>query len=252
VLIEQRGAQGPGTLKVPLRSADSPAVDASSDDDALVEAVRAGDGVAFGVLFERHGQSVFRACRRRVASRQDAEDVLSATFLEAWRIRARAVAVEGSMRPWLLAIAANLSRNHARAARRRELGTARAAGAVDHVVPGPEDEVVASVGAAADAAVLEVVIQALPEGERDVVELCLVEGLSSAQAAHVLEIPEGTVRSRVFRARIRLRAALLQQGERAPGRERLDGSGHHQVGRQDVASAAPAPVRGPMQAGSTS
>ncbi|WP_407671474.1 RNA polymerase sigma factor [Parafrankia elaeagni] len=82
--------------------------------------VAAGDGgAAFGCLFRRHFTAVYAYCFHRLGSWSAAEDASSVVFLEAWRRRADAVVVSGSLRPWLLGVATNVMRNQRRAARRR-------------------------------------------------------------------------------------------------------------------------------------
>ena len=83
--------------------------------------IRAGDPDAFRELFDEYVRSVYNHAFRLTGNWSVAEDVVSLTFLEAWRLRDRVdVSVEsGSLRPWLLGIATNVARNVRRAARRR-------------------------------------------------------------------------------------------------------------------------------------
>lgn len=205
-------------------------------DSDIVGGVVAGYQDAFADLYTRHALVVFRVCARRLGSALDAEDALSATFLQAWQIHQRAVLVEDSLRPWLLAIAVNITRNQTRNERRRVTAWQRGTVGMPQAVEGPEAQVVARIGAARDAAIVSTGIDRLPERERLVLQLCLLEGLSSAQAAVVLGIPAATVRSRLSRARIRLRR-LLQQSDPGGSGEQGPGSGHHQGGRQRVVPA---------------
>jgi RNA polymerase sigma factor (sigma-70 family) len=130
------------------------------------------------------------------------------TFLEAWQARDRVMLVDGSLRPWLLAIARNVVRNSNRSLRRYHLAVDRLHAA--KVERGGDDP--AHVTAATDQATglhraLTAAMADLTGKQRDVVELCLVEELSTAAAAQVLGIPEGTVKSRLAGARVR--AALV-------------------------------------------
>jgi RNA polymerase sigma-70 factor, ECF subfamily len=205
-------------------------------DGDIVDGVVAGRQGAFGVLYSRHAPVVFRVCARQLGSAVNAEDALSATFLQAWQIHHRALLVEDSLRPWLLAIAVNITRNQTRSERRGVAAWLRSTAGTLDSVDGPETEVVARIGAARDAALLSAGIAQLPERERLVVQLCLLEGLSSAQVAVVLGIPDATVRSRLARARGRLRL-LLQQSEHSESGEQARRSGHHQGGRHPVVPA---------------
>jgi DNA-directed RNA polymerase specialized sigma24 family protein len=94
-------------------------MEASVDPDvALWERSVAGDGEAFGVLFDRHGSRLFRHVCWMVETRADAEDVVAAAFLELWRRRGDVRLVDGSVLPWLLVTATNASRNVSRGTRR--------------------------------------------------------------------------------------------------------------------------------------
>jgi RNA polymerase sigma factor (sigma-70 family) len=211
--------------------------DESVGDHDIVQLVVAGDRAGFEVLFNRYAQLVFRVSMRMLESRADAEDALSATYLQAWAIRDRATLVEGSLRPWLLAIAVNIARNDRRSRRRREAAWLRLSVVPDALTtPGmsPENQVVDHMSAYRDAVIVSAGIADLPEAERLVVQMCLLEGLSSAQAAAVLQIPDGTVRSRLARARGRLRR-LLQTTD---GREHEPGSGHLMSERRNLAAPA--------------
>ncbi|GAA4181979.1 hypothetical protein GCM10022252_07160 [Streptosporangium oxazolinicum] len=165
--------------------------------------IRAGDPDAFSRLFDDHARSVYNHAFRLTGDWSAAEDVVSLTFLEAWRLRGRVDADGGSLRPWLLGVATNVARNVNRAARRHADALARLppgeavpdiaeeiAGRVD------DDELLVSVRAA---------LAALRRPEREVLALCVWAGLGYAEAAEALGVPVGTIRSRLSRARKRLR-----------------------------------------------
>ena len=158
---------------------------------------------------------------------------MASTFLQAWQLRDRLVLVDGCLRPWLLGIAVNVALNAARTDRRRAMAWQREADLRQGDAAGPEHAVVEAMTAAHDAAIIAAGIERLTDRERSVVELCLLEGLSTEAAARVLAVPEGTVRSRLRRARTRLRA-LLQSDEISRYGERAAGGGHQQRGRHHV------------------
>lgn len=87
--------------------------------------VNAGDPDAFRELFDEHVRPVYNHAFRLTGNWSAAEDVVSLTFLEAWRLRATVDADGGSLRPWLLGIATNVARNVRRAARRHDGALAR-------------------------------------------------------------------------------------------------------------------------------
>jgi RNA polymerase sigma-70 factor (ECF subfamily) len=177
------------------------AADEPSDIELWDRAV-AGERACFGVLFERHARRVYNHCFRRTASWADAEELTSAVFLEAWRRRREVRPIDESALPWLLGVANNLVRNH-----RRSLGRYRAA-VVRLPPPGaqpdPADDVA---GRLADEAQMRRVlaqVERLPPRDQEVLALCAWSGLTYQEAAEVLGIPVGTVRSRLARARGRL------------------------------------------------
>jgi DNA-directed RNA polymerase specialized sigma24 family protein len=91
---------------------------AVESDEALWRRSLDGDGEAFGALFDRHRDRVFRHACRLVDARHDAEDVTASAFLELWRRRTDVRLVEGSVLQWLLVTATNLGRNTSRGTRR--------------------------------------------------------------------------------------------------------------------------------------
>ena len=82
--------------------------------------VRAGDHDEFGVLFSEHARAVYNHAFRLTGNWSAAEEVVSLTFLEAWRLRGTVRPEGGSLLPWLLGIALNVARNVSRAARRQQ------------------------------------------------------------------------------------------------------------------------------------
>ncbi|WP_234342134.1 RNA polymerase sigma factor [Streptomyces leeuwenhoekii] len=94
-------------------------------DTHLRTRIRAGDHDASGDLFDAYARSVCNHAFRLTGDWAAAEDVVSLTFLDAWRLRERLDADGGSLRPWLLGIATNVTRNTRRAARRHAAAVAR-------------------------------------------------------------------------------------------------------------------------------
>lgn len=172
-------------------------------DQELWSASVGGDGAAFGKLFDRYARAVYNHAFRLTGSWAVAEDVTQSTFLVAWRRRGEARLVDGSALAWLLVVANNTVRVEWRSTRRwrallSRVPREREAGAdlADEVAARLDDERrMASVLAA---------VRQLSRAEREAVALCLWSGVSYAEAAAVLGISEGAVRSRVSRARARL------------------------------------------------
>ncbi|WP_328904647.1 RNA polymerase sigma factor (plasmid) [Streptomyces sp. NBC_00441] len=165
--------------------------------------IRAGDRQAFAALYEEYARPVYNHAYRLTGDWSTAEEVMSETFLAAWRTR-QSVEPEGdSLLPWLLGIATNKARNANRGTGRRLAFLARR--------PAPEpvaDIADATAGQVDDARRLAAVRQALDglrRQDREVLALCVWSGLDYAEAAEALGVPVGTVRSRLSRARERLR-----------------------------------------------
>ncbi|WP_419998713.1 RNA polymerase sigma factor [Streptomyces boninensis] len=182
------------------------------DDLSQRARVRAGDADAFGWLFDEHAAAVHRYVVRVTGSFSAAEDVVSLTFLEAWRLRERVLPDGGSLRPWLLGIATNVMRNTGRAARRHTAALTRLPPA--RPVPDFADEVTQRLADAEELRAAHRALAALRPAEREVFTLCVWEGLDAAAAAEALGVAAGTVRARLSRARKRLRKLTDEELER--------------------------------------
>ncbi|MFF0864098.1 RNA polymerase sigma factor [Nonomuraea sp. NPDC003560] len=178
--------------------------------------IRAGDRAAFSRLFDEYAKAVYNHAFRLTANWSEAEDVMALTFLEAWRLRAKIDPEGGSLRPWLLGIATNVSRNVRRAARRHDDALARIP--KGESVPDFAEEVVGRIDDAERLAAVRRAFGRLRKQEQDVFALCVWAALDYAQAAEALGVPVGTVRSRLSRARRKLaefaeRDGLTEHGE---------------------------------------
>lgn len=181
----------------------------TGSDGALWAAVQQGDRDAFTAVYHRHADAVWNQAYRLTASRTVAEDVLAATFLAAWRRRAEITFDADSARPWLLAVATNEVRTEWRRSTRHRRLSWRVGPAPD--VRDHADSVVASLDGRRRVHAVLAAVQKLPAGQRDAVALCLVAELSPAEAARALGVTEATVRSRIHRARLRLRTMLPEE-----------------------------------------
>jgi len=166
--------------------------------------IRAGDPSAFAELYDSYSRVVYNHAFRLTADWSAAEDVMAETFMEAWRLRDRVDAEGGSLRPWLLGVATNVSRGHYRS-NRRYRAAATAAAAAETALPDHADEVAGRLDDRLRIAAALRALAALRRPEREVLTLCLWEGLEYTAAAEALGIAVGTVRSRLSRARTKLR-----------------------------------------------
>ncbi len=172
-------------------------------DSALVEAARAGSAEAFGVLVERYRAPLVRLAYRLTRDRDEAKDIAQDVFLRAFR-RLDDFRPERPFARWMFVIARNASLD---TIRRRRREAALAAGTEERSFePGPEDVALRN-----DAAVrVHAALEALPSKYRDVLELYYVSDLRYRDIALALEIPIGTVKTYISRAKRRLRAELAE------------------------------------------
>jgi len=163
----------------------------SRSDQELVHVVRRGDAQAFDVLYQRHRDFVWRTALRLTRSEHDALDVAQETFT--WllkRCRSR-LDLSGKLSTYLYPAIRNIAITRVRRAGREVLGevpdregaTGPASGDIEHIVEG------------------------LPEGQREVLLLRFVEDMSLLEIAAALDIPAGTVKSRLHHALRALRAS---------------------------------------------
>ncbi|WP_043728456.1 RNA polymerase sigma factor [Streptomyces zinciresistens] len=194
-------------------------------DFLLHERVRAGDRAAFAQIFDEHARVVYAHAVRTTGDRALAEDVMSLTFLEAWRLRAKLREEVRSVRAWLLGIATNVMRNTARAARRHRDAMSRLP--PPEALPDFSDEVVGQMADAQRLAAAARALQRLKRTDREVFTLVVWSDLGYAAAAEALGIPVGTVRSRLSRTRERLRRLVEEELAADPhGAEPRTGSEH--------------------------
>lgn len=174
----------------------------SDSDGALWLEATSGTERSFAALYDRHRERVFRSAYRKLGSIGDAEEVVAIVFLESWRLRRKVRIVDGSLLPWLLSVTTNTSLNFTRSQRRyrRMLATLPPSPhepdhseAIGHLVDGEERS-----------EALRRALRKLSPGDRAVVDTCLVEELPQSIVAKALDIPEGTVKSRLHRARRQL------------------------------------------------
>ncbi len=163
-------------------------------DGELWVRVRAGDEAALGTLFDRHEARLFRHASRLLTAREDAKDAVTIAFFELWRKRLTVRLVDGSPLPWLLNTVSNAARNLERSGRRYRTLIARTPAADNGREPVASDE--SGVLAA---------LKRLPAREQSVIVLTVLEGYPERAAAETLGIPLGTVKSRLARAKARLR-----------------------------------------------
>jgi RNA polymerase sigma-70 factor (ECF subfamily) len=169
--------------------------------DPVVSSAMAGDPVAFRAVVQRYGQAVYGLCRRYLGE-AEGEDVAQETFLRAF-LNKEKFDTSRPILPWLLTIARRLCLN-----RLRSRGHAPTV-CLDEVSigeTGKDPECLASSRQSLD--IVSQGLSLLPEGQREVLSMYHVEGMSYQQCAQALEVPIGTIMTWLHRGRARLRALL--------------------------------------------
>jgi len=175
-------------------------------DDAAVLARSVHEPDRFAAIYDRYFVEVYRYVSGRLG-RDVADDLAAEAFLVAFRKRDRFDPARGSVRPWLYGIATNLIGQHRRKETRRYRALARAGGrALD--AESHDDRIVDAVTAERLVGRLSAALVDLRRGDRDVLLLVAVSELSHQEISLALDIPYGTVGSRLNRARKKLRKAL--------------------------------------------
>ena len=177
-----------------------------ADDDELVKRVCAGETQVFRLLVERHQQHIFNLCYRMVEQREDAEDATQEVFLKAYR-SLKKFRGESRFKTWLCRIATNECLNRLRHEPMGSLDEPSTTEDGVHPVdstPSPlelieQQEIESTVHAAIDE---------LPHTYRLVITLFHFTELSYDEIAQVMEIPIGTVKTHIFRARALLKSKL--------------------------------------------
>ena len=187
-----------------LRSADDP-------DAELVARWQRGDASAFEALVRRHERRVFRLLLRMLGTREEAEDAAQEAFLSLHRHGHR-FRGEARFSTFIYRVAANAALNRRRSlgrarAREKQLALRQAAGA--DLPASPRDPEGSASGAQLQARVQEALLE-LPDDLRMAIVLYDIEGQSYKEISQALGIPEGTVKSRIHRARNALRGLLRE------------------------------------------
>jgi RNA polymerase sigma factor (sigma-70 family) len=179
--------------------------EAGADTDAAVIQLSRHEPEQFTVVFRRHAPYIQRYVTRRLG-RDSADDIVAETFLAAFRQRGSYDLSRADARPWLYGIATNIIGRHRLAETRQYRAVARTG--ADPVTESFTDQVDDRVSASAASRQLAVGLARLSADLRDTLLLVTWGDLSYEEAATALGVPIGTVRSRVSRARGKLRRTL--------------------------------------------
>jgi len=185
-----------------------------SDEEELWSRSIKGEGEAFGLLFDRHRDRVFRHAYRLAGQRHDAEDIMSTAFLELWRQRLKVRIVDGSVLPWLLVTTTNVARNSKRAAfrYRKLLASLPRPDAISNA----NDDFFLQAEMDKDAAKA---LATLSTADLQLVSLVVFEEYTIAAAAAVLNLTPAAAKSRMHRARQRMKTAINAALQPSPALE---------------------------------
>jgi len=190
----------------------------AASDEALLERVKARDTRAHRTLFERFYARLFAFVQRRVNDGALADELVADVFFEVWR-NADRFRGESRVSTWLFGIA---NFKTMAALRQGQRGIRGATGAMNpESLQRVEDrrDLSAALEARGELRRLQSLIGDLPDGQREAVELVFVEGMPYGEAAQRLGVPEATIKTRISRARSRLRREMT-------GRAAIGGRGH--------------------------
>lgn len=186
----------------PKNEAERTVATVEDNDELLMRRMAAGERPALAALYDRYAALLYAVGRRIVRDPGEAEDLVHDVFLEVWRCAADYDATRASVRAWLLL------RMRSRAIDRRKTPRVTRAAAL------PDESLLEELAGAEDPqlspdrARVRRALAELPAEQRIVLELGYYEGLSSSEIAARVEIPVGTVKSRVAAALAKLRAGL--------------------------------------------
>ena len=188
------------------------------EDKEIIEQVLAGDNNAFGALVERYQTRVYNLALRMCGNPDDAFDLAQEAFFRAWR-GLPGFQFDSAFSTWLFRLSANVCLDWLRAKKRRPTVSLTTVDDEDEELQlelpdpgkGPEELVLA----AEDRAALTKALNGLPVEYRQILTLRAIDDLSYAEIAGILKIKEGTVKSRLSRARLALRNKLLQNGNKS-------------------------------------
>jgi RNA polymerase sigma-70 factor (ECF subfamily) len=186
-------------------SDDAP-LDASVTDGQLIGQTLAGEPAAFGQLVLKYQDRLYNSLFRVLGSAEDARDAVQDAFVQAF-VKLESFRGSAAFYTWLYRIAFNLAMSHARRKRpTRSLDFGRTECGIEPVDGQPSAE--ANLACQERATLVHAALAELSDDYRQVIVLRELDGCRYDEIAEILELPVGTVRSRLFRARVELRDRL--------------------------------------------
>ena len=174
-------------------------------DHTALERMARGDHDALAELYDRHARLVYSLALRIVRDQGDAEDVVQEVFSQAWRQAARYESSRGNVIAWLLNLARSRAIDRLRGRRSRPEGTVDPVALEVPDLATPIDEELALSGQATQ---IRAAVEELSVLQRMAIELAFYEGLTHVEIAERLELPLGTVKTRIRQGLLKLKDRL--------------------------------------------
>jgi RNA polymerase sigma-70 factor, ECF subfamily len=189
----------------------APGADCATSDEQLLDRIRGRDSAALRALFQRYHRRVFHFVLRRLGDPGLAEEVVADVFFEVWRSIDH---FAGASRPstWIYGIAhfKSASAHRDRSRYKRAAVVPTNVESLHRVADGRD--ALERLHAREELRIVHRVLSSLPEDQRTVLELAVIEGLPYDEIAERLGLPEGTIKTRVSRARVKLRRGFDRFG----------------------------------------
>lgn len=184
-------------------------IEGLQSESVYIERAQAGDNAAFGILYDHYSKPLYRFIAVKVATREEAEDLLHEVFLSAWRKLPSFKAQGFPFGSWLYKIARNRVIDHYRT--KKQVSSIDDEDSPAHVLADSRASVEESIDSQLDLRTVSKALHLLTDEQREVIEMRFVSDLSPAEIAEITGRREGTIRIIQFRALKRLKQALAQE-----------------------------------------
>ena len=182
------------------------------DECKLIRQMKSGDHSSFNQIYEKYHVPIFRSALLICGNREDAEDVLQDTFVTCWLCIGQ-LRKEESFRYWIFRIMTQAARKRAKE-RSRQLSDEDIVNRIDQMAVSSSMEAADEYERTSDKTVLEAALSALDQASREVIVLYYYEEMSVREVAKTLGLLEGTVKSRLYFARRKMKKILQEGGRR--------------------------------------
>lgn len=192
----------------------NPSADNNAEDRALVESCRCGDEAAWRSLVQRHTRRVFRIAYQFTGRVDEAEDLTQEIFVRVMKNIQRFDAAQGAFGGWLTTLARRQAIDHYRRRRQERIRRVEEATVLDFA-QAAEEAPIQKLEREERVQLVHSGLRALPPDLREVLVLCDLQELGYEEISRTLEIPLGTVKSRINRGRLELAKRLLARRQMA-------------------------------------